>query len=161
MARRWAQELPDLDVGPFLIAGTLQRLALHVDRGFGAISRSYGMGTGDLRILLALRRSGPSYALSPTTLFRQLLVTSGAVSKQVDRLVDLGMVERVADPGQLRGVLIRLLPRGREVADDAMRRISTSFCSLESLSEEDITSALAALNTLRRVMERDSPEPPE
>lgn len=145
--------MPDLDLGPFLIAATLQRLAQHVDRAFGEVSRGFDMGSGDLRVLLALRRSGPAYALSPTVLLRQLLITSGAVSKQVDRLTELGMVERIADPDHLRGVLIRLLPRGREVAEAAMHRISESFCGLEALGRQDIDSAMATLNRLRVVME--------
>ena len=72
----------------------------------------------DMRVLFALRRGGPPYVKRPTDLFQALLVTSGAMTKKVDRLASLGMVERVRDPGHLGGFLIRLTKKGVQVADE-------------------------------------------
>ena len=103
MVELWSAELDGLDVTSATVAVTLQRLAQRVERAVVAIARSHGLGPGDLRVLLALRRGGPPHAVSPTELFRLLLITSGAVSKQVDRLVEVGLVARMPDPEKLRG----------------------------------------------------------
>ncbi|MET8285325.1 MarR family winged helix-turn-helix transcriptional regulator [Streptomyces sp. NPDC048448] len=153
IAEAWARELPGLDLMPFLVSGGILRLAQQVERAFTAVARSSGIGPGDLRVLLALRRSAPDYAMSPTALFKRLMITSGAVSKQVDRLAELGLVERVSDPDVLRGVLIGLKPAGSTIAEDAMRRISTSFCGLENLSAAEAGRALDLLGLLQRTMD--------
>jgi DNA-binding MarR family transcriptional regulator len=158
-AASWSAELDGLDVTSFMVAATVQRLSAHIERAFVAVARRHQLGPGDLRILLALRRSAPRYALSPTELFRRLLITSGAVSKQVDRLVEVGLVTRVADPDTLRGLLVRLQPGGRAIADAAMREICSDFLSLERLDPEQARRALDSLGELQALMEGGAPAP--
>ena len=153
VAALWSAELPDLDLNPFLVSGTIMRLAARLERVFTATARARGVGPGELRVLLALRRSGPRYALSPTALFRSLMITSGAVSKQVDRLEELGLVARVADPDALRGVLIQLQPTGRQTAEDAMREICSANGGLENLSDQDAHTVLRALSLVAGVLD--------
>ncbi|MEU9158045.1 MarR family transcriptional regulator [Streptomyces sp. NPDC048417] len=153
IAAAWTAELPDVDLAPFLVSAGILRLAQQVEHAFTTLARSSGIGPGDLRVLLALRRSAPEYAMSPTALFKRLMITSGAVSKQVDRLAELGLVERVPDPEVLRGVLISLRPGGRAIAENAMRRIATSFCGLEHLSAAEANQALDVLSGLQRTMD--------
>nr|WP_237555234.1 MarR family winged helix-turn-helix transcriptional regulator [Streptomyces sp. SID4948] len=107
-----------------------------------------------MRVLLVLGRSAPTYAVSPTELFRQLLITSGAVSKQIDRLVDVGLVTRVADPDVPRGLLVRLEPAGKEIADAAMREICSSrYSGLEQLDQQEIQACLDMLTRLQQLVE--------
>ena len=154
VAARWSVELPDLNLSPFLVAATIMRLSARLERVFTATARARGVGPGELRVLLALRRSVPKCAASPTALFRSLMITSGAVSKQVDRLVELGQVTRVADPDVLRGVLIQLQPTGREIAEDAMREICSANGGLENLSGEQARAVLDALNLVSDVLDQ-------
>jgi DNA-binding MarR family transcriptional regulator len=153
VAALWSAELPALDLNPFLVAATIMRLSQRLERVFTATARARGVGPGEMRILLALRRSAPKYALSPTALFRSLMITSGAVSKQVDRLAELGHVTRVADPDVLRGVLIQLQPTGREIAEDAMREICSANGGLENLSANDARTVLDALSLVGSVLD--------
>lgn len=154
IARSWTEELGDVPTESFLIAATLQRLSLYVEREFTALARARDVGPGDLRILLVLARTSPGHALAPKDLFRQLLITSGAVSKQVDRLVERGLVRRIADPDELRGVLVELQPAGRQLADDAMRSLVTSFCGLETLSATESQQVYRTLDRLRAHVEQ-------
>src|SRR6202000_1024656 len=84
----WLAERPDLDLR---LACTLLRMEranqLHEKR-VETISKKIGLHTGELHVLLALRRSGRPYEQRPTDLFRALLVTSGAMTKRVARLQD-------------------------------------------------------------------------
>jgi DNA-binding MarR family transcriptional regulator len=146
LAEAWHREMPGLDLHSFLVTAAVMRLAQRIERIFAAKTRARGLGPGDMRVLLALRRSRPPHQLSPTALFRHLMITSGAVSKQVDRLAELGLVERTADPDVLRGVLIRLTPTGLETAEEMATEVSTSFAGLETLAAAEADQIIAALD---------------
>ena len=70
-----------------------------------------------MRVLFALRRAGSPFTRRPTDLFRALLVTSGAITKQVDRLSKKGIVERLSRESEVSGV--RLTAKGLRMADAA------------------------------------------
>lgn len=157
MAEDWHREMPDLELRPFLVTAAVLRLAQHIERVFTERTRRRGLGPGDMRVLLALRRSRPPHQLSPTALLRQLMITSGAVSKQVDRLAALGLVERIADPDVLRGVLIRLTPAGGETAEDMMTEVCSSFAGLERMSAAEADEVIAALDRVGAVLDGEAP----
>lgn len=86
---------------------------------------SEGIGVHDVQpgwfdLLAALRRSGPPYELNPTELIRTTLLSSGGMTKRIDRLEEEGLVERRPDPDDRRGTLIRLTRRGRALTDRAL-----------------------------------------
>jgi DNA-binding MarR family transcriptional regulator len=153
IAQDWSEELHETDVYPFLITASIQRLSLYIERQFVEVARDYGLGAGDLRILLVLARSGPDYALRPTDLFRQLLITSGAVSKQVDRLVALRLVRRATHSSDVRIQMVCLEDRGHEIAREVMHTITTSFCGLEGLSRSQNAKVVSALELLLHTVE--------
>lgn len=116
---QWQRERGDLDLSNFLLAIYLMRLGNMIERDFDRLCRkSYRTSSSDMRVLFALRRGGPPYVKRPTDLFQALLVTSGAMTKKVDRLASLGLVERARDPGHLGGFLVRLTKKGVQVADE-------------------------------------------
>jgi DNA-binding MarR family transcriptional regulator len=122
---QWQRERGDLDLSNFLLAIYLMRLGAMIDRDFDRLCQErYRVSGSDMRVLFALRRGGPPYVKRPTDLFRALLVTSGAMTKKVDRLASLGMVERVRDPGHLGGFLIRLTRKGVQLADEVVEALA-------------------------------------
>src|SRR4029453_370628 len=58
-----------------------------------------------------LRRSGEPYELTAGDLVRQSMVTTGAITNRIDRLVERGLVERAAAADR-RKVIVRLTPAG-------------------------------------------------
>ena len=128
------RERPDLDPADYLYLLYLQRVGRIVDTVFDKRSRAgFGVSGADMRVLLALRRAGPSYALRPTELFRSLLVTSGAITKQVDRLMADGYVDRRPGPTRSGGFLIHLTKKGFRTADSAL----TSLLSIDTLTSKE------------------------
>jgi DNA-binding MarR family transcriptional regulator len=122
---QWQRERGDLDLSNFLLAIYLMRIGTIIERAFGRqCEERYGISGSDMRVLFALRRGGPPYVKRPTDLFRALLVTSGAVTKKVDRLAELGMVERLQDPGHLGGFLVRLTKKGLHIADEMVESLA-------------------------------------
>ena len=125
IAMQWRTERGDLDLDNFLLAIYFMRLGTLVDRAYDQhCQKEYGIGGGDMRVLLALRRSGPPYVKRPTDLFRALLVTSGAITKKVDRLVTAGYAERLPDPTHGGGFLVHLTKKGLQVVESAIDHLA-------------------------------------
>jgi len=114
---QWAVERPDLDTRPMAVIGRIHRLAALLDAGLRPPFAAEGLGNGDFDVLASLRRSGAPYRLTPTQLRATTMVTSGAVTKRVDRLEAAGLVTRSVSEADGRGRLIELTERGRELVD--------------------------------------------
>ncbi|MCD0483930.1 MarR family winged helix-turn-helix transcriptional regulator [Streptacidiphilus sp. ASG 303] len=116
----WRRERPDLDVEPLEVLSRVSRLARHLDRARRAAFAEHGLEPWEFDVLTALRRAGEPYQLSPGQLLTQTLVTSGTMTNRIDRLAEKGLVRRLPDPGDRRGVLVRLTASGRDRADEAL-----------------------------------------
>jgi DNA-binding MarR family transcriptional regulator len=71
-------------------------------------------------VLAQLHRQGEG--MTPGELTRELLVTGGNVTVIVDRLVSVGLAERLAVPHDGRVVLVRLTRQGRMLMQRAIPR---------------------------------------
>jgi DNA-binding MarR family transcriptional regulator len=116
IAEQWARERPDLDVAPMMVVGRLHRIAEILDQRLRPVFAQADLGNGDFDVLASLRRSGAPYRLTPTELAGTTMVTSGAVTKRVDRLVRDGLVERSVSATD--GRVIALTDKGRRVQED-------------------------------------------
>jgi DNA-binding MarR family transcriptional regulator len=117
IAEQWARERPELDVGPMLLVGRIHRLAGLLDQELRPVFAQADLGNGDFDVLASLRRAGAPYQLTPTELAGTTMVTSGAVTKRVDRLVRQGLVERSASETDGRGRVIALTRKGKQVQE--------------------------------------------
>jgi len=116
----WRRERPDVDVAAL---GQLARLFRTAHLADGALAEGlaeHRLQPGWFDLLAALRRAGEPYELNPTELIRATMLSSGGMTKRLDRLAAEGLVERRPDPADRRGTLVRLTPRGREAVDAAL-----------------------------------------
>jgi DNA-binding MarR family transcriptional regulator len=121
IVEQWADARPDLDASPILIVGRIARVDQKLEAALRPPFAAINLGNGDFDVLAALRRSNEPFALRPAELSRALLVTTGAITKRIDRLEVQGYVTRdptVADDG--RGKLVRLTRKGRTLVDRMM-----------------------------------------
>ena len=116
----WQRERPDLDLGPMEVLSRVSRLSHHLDRARRSAFAEHGLESWEFDVLAALRRAGAPYELSPGRLIRETLVTSGTMTNRVDRLATRRLVERLPDPSDRRGVLVRLTDQGRTTVDGAL-----------------------------------------
>jgi DNA-binding MarR family transcriptional regulator len=138
----WHAERPDLDVEPLQVLSRISRLARHLDRARRAAFASHGLEPWEFDVLSALRRQGPPYQLTPGALLRATLVTSGTMTNRIDRLADAGLVRRLPDPQDRRGVLVTLTAEGQQRADEALADLV--------LSEYDLLKGLGPAD--RRIL---------
>jgi DNA-binding MarR family transcriptional regulator len=120
IAEQWARERPDLDTAPMLVVGRLLRLAHVLDARLRPPFAAAGLANGDFDVLAALRRAGEPFLVRPVELSRSLMVTTGAITKRLDRLEAEGLVARESTDDDGRGKLIRLTPAGVAMADRMM-----------------------------------------
>ena len=117
---QWAREMPALDVGPMGVIGRLNRCAALMRRRLDATFERFGLSNWEFDVLTTLRRSGAPHQLAPTTLFSQLMVTSGTMTHRLQRLEAQGWVTRAPNPADARSLLVQLSPAGLELIERAV-----------------------------------------
>jgi DNA-binding MarR family transcriptional regulator len=120
LVEAWQRERADLDLGPMEVLSRIGRLSHHLDRARRQAFAEHDLENWEFDVLAALRRAGAPYELSPGRLIRETLVTSGTMTNRVDRLAARGLVERLPDPRDRRGVQVRLTEAGRTAVDGAL-----------------------------------------
>ncbi|WP_148612119.1 MarR family winged helix-turn-helix transcriptional regulator [Nocardioides rubriscoriae] len=151
---QWRVERPDLDISPMGVIGRLHRLADRLHAELRPVFAEAGLGDGDFDVLASLRRSGAPYELTPGELGASTMVTSGAVTKRVDRLEAAGYVERrvCADDGRSRRV--RLTAEGRALVDDVLdRHVANEHRLLSGLSDLERSRLARLLETWGRALD--------
>ena len=77
------------------------------------------------------------------------MLSSAGVTSRIDRLERRGLVRRLADPDDRRGVIVELTDQGLEVVDAAVAAIATSDRQLlERLDTQEIAQLEALLRKL-------------
>jgi DNA-binding MarR family transcriptional regulator len=142
---QWSRERPDLDVSPQGVIGRLHRLAAQLTEELVAVYGRYGLGEGEFDVLATLRRTGAPYELTPGALAAQTMVSSGAVTKRVDRCVEQGWVTRRVSEGDARGRMIALTPAGVALIDQAFEAHMANEHRLVALLGEQDSARLATL----------------
>jgi DNA-binding MarR family transcriptional regulator len=143
----WRRERPDLDVEPIGLLGRLFRAAALADTALSGQLGEHDLRPGWFDLLAALRRSGSPYELNPTQLMRATLLSSGGMTKRLDRLAAAGLIERRPDPSDRRGTLVRLTRRGKTTIDKA---VVTHVANEERLLRSLTTADRRELNRLLR-----------
>jgi DNA-binding MarR family transcriptional regulator len=120
LTEQWAAERPELDTSALRVSARIVRLERFLARRIQTDLDAVGLTDGEVNVLAALRRAGPPYELTPTELYRGLLLSSGAMTNRLDRLEEAGLVRRIPDETDRRRTRVALTERGRETVDEAM-----------------------------------------
>lgn len=145
---QWRRERPDLDPSPIEVVGRMHRLGDRLRARLVARYRDFGLGEGEFDVLATLRRHGEPFALQPNALAMQTMVTTGGMTKRIDRLVAAGLVRRDAGTEDGRTRTVALTAAGRALIDDAYAaHLENERALLAPLGDDDRV-ALAAI--LRR-----------
>ena len=141
----WARERPDLDVSPQGVIGRLHRLAGHLTEQLTVVYRRYGLGEGEFDVLATLRRAGEPFERAPGELAAFTMVTTGAMTKRIDRLERDGLVTRRPSTSDGRGRVVALTNAGRELIDQAFTEHMRNERRLVDLLTPDDAAQLESL----------------
>ena len=117
----WSAVRPRQDMDPYQVTARISRIGLHIARHQEEAFGRFGLNRGEVGVLGALRIAGPKQQLSPTRLFKGLMLSSAGITSRLDRLEKRGYVRRKRDPDDRRGVLVELTDAGRDVLDQAIK----------------------------------------
>lgn len=157
ITEQWGRERPDLDVSALALLGRLFRVSQLADAALSGPAASHGLRPGWFDLLAALRRAGDPFELNPTELMRATMLSSGGMTKRLDRLAEAGLVARRPDPEDRRGTLVRLTPRGRDAIDAALEsHLAAEEALLGSLDADDRARLDALLRELLAALEPQS-----
>lgn len=145
--QEWARERPEVDVSPQGVIGRLHRLAAHLTAELAPVFEARGLSAGEFDVLAALRRAGEPFARTPSELAESTMITSGGLTKRVDRLESAGLVERRASESDGRSRVVALTTVGRELVDRAFDAHMANEQRLVGLLAADDRAALEPILT--------------
>jgi DNA-binding MarR family transcriptional regulator len=145
----WGVE-PWFEGGIYEVTARISRISLHIARKQEEVFGRFGLNRGDVGVLSALRFAGPSNQLSPTQLFKGLMISSAGITSRLDRLEKRGLVRRERHPNDRRGVLVELTDDGRRVLDEAVRANTAAERELIATLKPGEAAELATL--LKKVL---------
>jgi len=144
---QWYRERPDLDVSPTAVIGRLHRLGDRLRVDIIEVYRRHGLTEGEFDVLATLRRQGSPYELAPGELAQHTMVTTGAISKRLDRLEEAGLVVRRDNAADGRGRIVRLTEAGQRVFDRAFTEHMQNENRMIGLLDHDERAELERLLT--------------
>ena len=142
----WRPALAGADSSTALIMMWAGRLSRRVEAFYQGVLRPHGLQYSDYALLSLLRFSG---SMSPKNLNRYLAITSGGLTKSIDRLEAGRLVRRTSDPDDGRGTLVVLTKKGErlvgQVFDDDVQAHEELFRGLSGSDRKRIAGALREL----------------
>lgn len=106
--------IPNLDLEVEGIVDRIMALNRRFKRSLEETLSEYGLSHGEWSVLGALYRSGKPFTRSAGKLADVCECSSAAMTNRLDRLEEQGLVQRLPDPDDRRGVLVELTPKGHE-----------------------------------------------
>ncbi|WP_427018732.1 MarR family winged helix-turn-helix transcriptional regulator [Pseudarthrobacter sp. P1] len=151
--RGWARARPDLDVSSIEVIGRLSRLGAQI---FARAERDLapsGISRAEFDILCSLARSERPLRASEVT--AATMLSGASTTKQSDRLVKAGLLERLPWERDGRVVLLQLTDAGRALVEREFPRfLARDHELLEGLDDDE--RELAA-RLLRKISARLEP----
>ena len=152
---QWAEQRPDLDTHVMAEVGRLVRVARLIEGRLGAYAGEYGLAVPEFDVLFTLRRAGPPFRLSPSRIADSLLVTSGTLTGRLDRLERRGLLKRVRNPEDRRGMDVELTTDALTLVDEVVEQhVANEEQMLSGLSASERKRLEALMRKLLAHLER-------
>ena len=110
----WLRDIPNLDLEVEGIVDRMNGLSRRIRRSLNAVIAEHGLTYQEWDVLGALRQAGPPFRRSAGSLAKRTDLSSGAMTNRLDRLESAGLVKRLRDPDDRRGVLVELTKAGEK-----------------------------------------------
>ena len=146
----WAPQLPEIDLEVEAIVQRVHKLHKYLRKRMEETLGDFGLAWGEWSVLGQLRLGGPPYRRSPGQLSGHEGLSSGAMTNRLDRLEQRGLVQRLPDPSDRRGIQVELTEAGHELWLETVDAQAAKEATLASALTEREKQQLNKL--LRRAM---------
>jgi len=135
LLRQWALEHPDKDVSALGVVVRIQMLGKMLQRQATGALAKHGLKHWEYDVLSVLRRQGPPFEMPATDIARAAVLTTGAMTTQIDGLISRGLVRRRNSKSDGRSIPVRLTAKGKSLVDNSIdTRLEDAAQTLESLA---------------------------
>jgi DNA-binding MarR family transcriptional regulator len=142
----WTRELPGLVNEHSALAKRITSLSGEIERVIDIAVSAQGLTVAEYDILVALRRQGEPFELSPVQISRELLLSSGGTSNALRRLRERGLVDASISTTDRRSRSITLTAAGVQLAEAALRdSVAAQTRLLSGIPEPLVHRAIDAL----------------
>jgi DNA-binding MarR family transcriptional regulator len=156
----WLEDIPNLDLEVEGIVGRMNGLSRRFKRTLNETIAEHGLSFEEWDVLGALRRAGPPFRRSAGDLAKMSDLSSGAMTSRLDRLEKAGLVKRLPDPNDRRGVLVELTKTGeRKWRDSAGAGAAREALIASALSDREKKELNALLRRLMLEFEKADDKP--
>ncbi|MDX1303568.1 MarR family transcriptional regulator [Photobacterium sp.] len=142
---QWEKVRPDLDCSSMGVVGRLRRTSNAWKTKMDKVFKEHGLSSIEFDILATMRRNDPS-GITPTELYKTLMISSGAVSTRIEQLVKEGLVERISSEQDRRSCKVTLTKKGIEIVDTALNahveNMDNMLSVLTSKEQDQLTNLL-------------------
>lgn len=116
--KQWTIHRPDLDCSPMGVIGRVERMSKFLGPSLTSVFNDLDLSRIEFDILATLRRA--DHALTPTELYQDTMLSSGAMSTRLDHLEKKGWLERSPSATDRRSCQVSLTPSGKAKIDHAL-----------------------------------------
>jgi len=145
----WKRELPDLDLGTEGIVERIQKLNKYIGRLMDETLADHQLDHGEWSVLGALRRAGKPYRQSPGVLARYMGLSAAAMTNRLNHLEKRGLVRRLPDLKDRRGIQVELTDAGwqawQDSTDAQARKEALIASALTERDKEELNKLLIRL----------------
>ena len=143
-------DLPGVDLEVEGIVDRINGIRRRFHRMLDETLVEFGLAEGEWKALNQLRLAGPPHRRSPGQLSEWAELSSGAMTNRIDRLEHGGLVRRLPDPDDRRGVIVELTDAGHKAWEDSVAAQAAKESLVAAALTKDEKRQLNAL--LRRLM---------
>ncbi|AEV36304.1 Bacterial regulatory protein, MarR [Pseudovibrio sp. FO-BEG1] len=121
---------------------SMNRFAEILDQNCTKELEVYGLTNGAFEVLVALRGRPEPWEMSPSDLYRALLMTSGGMTKILKQLEADGLVTRIDHDTDKRSKIVRLTEAGKATVEKAMESVMAGDRRViyQNLTKEEVQS---------------------
>jgi DNA-binding MarR family transcriptional regulator len=145
-----AEAWPDLNMTVEGLVTRLSKFGRYIDLVLADTLKEFDLNQSEYKVLVNLKGSG-SDTCSPGDLCGRMLVSSGSMTNRLDRLEKAGLIRRMPDPDDRRGVLVELTDEGDKLIEAAVyvqgRREERLFDDLSDDERQTLDDLLRKLSS--------------
>lgn len=153
-AQRWAKEWPGQNANVYAVAMRLLQLGRQTERSLKETADRKGLQGNELLMLDALALS-EQQSLTPSQLQRRLGVSKSAITKILDRLEAMGLVQRHAQTSDRRVIQVNLTEKAHATLEAILtqKQYGADHAAIKQLCASDITHLARLLHKLHLLLE--------
>jgi len=137
VVRSWQKDLPDLDIGAFSVQLKLYQINLIASRIYNGIADDFSLNDVDVSVLMIILREREDRPVRPSDLWKLLRIAPSAITYRLDRLNELGLIERIPDQSDRRALFLQLTDQGRNVVREIVMRFNKATAKRLAVSVEN------------------------